>query len=265
MLHLLDETLEAFLRATVPLSARQVDVSFEAPDSEWGAGVTKPTINLFLWNLRQNLDERESGMQLVEDEDGNRIRRPRDPRVDCRYLVTAWTTEVQDEHRLLGSVLSTLLTHDEIDAEYLQGEYASVRPVPTLVVARPDGEQDPDLWSALGGQLKPALNLVVTATVDLRIKWEIGPPVERFDLDLLDRTASERASAVRTVGGRVEDGPGVVVRSARGSTVTDAEGRFLIRGEEGDEVVTEGEEPLAGEVPASGAVPLRGRSSRGKR
>ena len=49
MLHLLDETLEAFLRAEVPLPARQVDVSFAAPDSEWGAAVTKPTVNLFLW------------------------------------------------------------------------------------------------------------------------------------------------------------------------------------------------------------------------
>ena len=37
MLHLIDAALEAFLRATVPLSAQDVDVSFEAPDREWSA------------------------------------------------------------------------------------------------------------------------------------------------------------------------------------------------------------------------------------
>ena len=59
MLNLLDESLEAFLRAEVPLPSKNVDVSFEAPDSDWGAGVTKPTLNLYLWDLRLNFDERQ--------------------------------------------------------------------------------------------------------------------------------------------------------------------------------------------------------------
>src|SRR5919197_5455971 len=157
MLHLLDETLEAFLRAEVPLPARQVEVSFEAPDAEWGAAVTKPTVNLFLWDLRVNTAEREAGMELVEQEDGKRARRPQKPRVDCRYLVTAWTTEVQDEHRLLGAVLAALLSHREIAAEHLQGAYADVRPLPTVSAAQPEGDGSPDLWQALGGKLKPGL------------------------------------------------------------------------------------------------------------
>ena len=40
-------------------------------------------------------------MEFVEEEGGRRWRPPQ-PRVDCRYLVTAWTSEVRDEHRLLG-------------------------------------------------------------------------------------------------------------------------------------------------------------------
>ena len=62
MLHLLDETLEAFLRAEVPLPARQIDVSFSAPDSEWGAAVTKPTVNLFLWDVKRNTAFRTAGI-----------------------------------------------------------------------------------------------------------------------------------------------------------------------------------------------------------
>src|SRR4051794_2570477 len=176
MLHLLDESIEAFLRAEVPLPARQIDVSFESPDSEWGAAVTKPTVNLFLWDVRMNAEERESGMEFVEEE-GVRSWRPPKPRVDCRYLVTAWTAEGQDEHRLLGAMLATLLSNREIGEAHLQGAYAAVRPVPTVKVAMPDDNGRPDLWQALGGKLKPGLDLWVTATVDAGVAAAAGPPV----------------------------------------------------------------------------------------
>ena len=68
MLNLLDESLETFLRAEVPLSAKAVDLSFEAPDSDWGAGVTKPTVNLYLWDVRRNVEGAQSGFELVEDD-----------------------------------------------------------------------------------------------------------------------------------------------------------------------------------------------------
>lgn len=89
MLHLLDESLEAFLRATVPLPKREVDVVFAAPDRDWAARVSRPTVNLYLWDVRRNLDERDGGMETVFGDDGRPLRRPPLPRVDCRYLVTA--------------------------------------------------------------------------------------------------------------------------------------------------------------------------------
>jgi hypothetical protein len=261
MLHLLDETLEAFLRAVVPLPARQVDVAFEAPDSDWGAAVTKPTVNLFLWDVRVNTAERHAGMELVEDEQHVRQWRPPKPRVDCRYLVTAWTTEVQDEHRLLGAVLTALLGHREIGEDHLQGAYAGVRPLPTLTAAMPDGDEGPDLWTALGGQLKPGLDLKVTATVDLDLMREAGPPVERYELGVADRVDPERSDRAVAVGGVADGAAGATVRSPRGRTTADAEGRFLVRAEEGDEVTVEGDPALSARVPPTGLVqPGKGTS-----
>jgi len=258
MLHLLDETLETFLRAEVPLPARQVDVSFAAPDSEWGAAVTKPTVNLFLWEVRLNTAERESGMELVEEE-GVRAWRPPKPRVDCRYLVTAWTTEVQDEHRLLGSLLATLLRGGEIAAEHLQGAYAPVRPLPTVKVAQPEDDGSPDLWQALGGKLKPGLDLWVTATVDSVVEAEAGPPVERYEIGLVDRDDDERSDRLRAVAGEAEDGAGAAVTSPRGRATADASGRFLVRAEEGDDVDVAGR---SAKVPAKGAVRVAGGSKK---
>jgi hypothetical protein len=187
MLHLLDDGLEAFLRAEVPLPARDVDISFDAPDRDWGASVSRPTVNLYLWDVRQNTSERESGMELVDDGDGNRRRRTPLPRVDCRYLVTAWTSESRDEHALLGAVLSTLLVHDRIAADHLQGGYQPVRPLPALKIAAADGTAKSELWSALGGQLKPGLDLLVTATVDASVLAAAGVPVEHIEVGVSRR------------------------------------------------------------------------------
>lgn len=181
MLHLLDETLEAFLRAEVPLPARDVDVAFEAPDGEWSAALSsRPTVDLYLWDVRPNLAERDFGEVIVEDPDGRRFRRDPLPRVDCRYLVTAWTSEVADEHSLLGDVLTALLLHPVIDEEHLRGGFATVRPLPRMVLRSGDGTENSDFWSALGGQLKPGLDLVVTVTVDAALRAVAGPPTERL-------------------------------------------------------------------------------------
>ncbi|GAB1641066.1 DUF4255 domain-containing protein [Krasilnikovia sp. MM14-A1259] len=179
MLHLLDETLEAFLRAEVPLPARDVDVAFDAPDNEWSAALsTRPTVDLYLWDVRPNLAERDFGEVVVEEADGRRFRRDPLPRVDCRYLVTAWTSEVRDEHSLLGDVLSAVLLHPVIASEHLQGVFGAVRPLPSLRLRSGDGSENSDFWSALGGQLKPGLDLVVTVTLDAALRAAAGPPTE---------------------------------------------------------------------------------------
>src|SRR3954451_20564573 len=121
MLHLLDETLETFLRAVVPLPARDVDVAFDAPDGEWSAALsTRPTVDLYLWDIRPNLAERDYGEVIIEEPDGRRYRRDPLALVDCRYLVTAWSSEVRDEQSLLGDMLSALLLHPMIWNDHLR-------------------------------------------------------------------------------------------------------------------------------------------------
>jgi hypothetical protein len=251
MLHLLDESLEAFLRATVPLPKREVDIAFAAPDRDWAARVSRPTVNLYLWDVRRNLDERDGGMETVIGDDGRPLRRPPLPRVDCRYLVTAWTSEVQDEHSLLGHTLAALLLHTTIEERYLAPLIARVQPPPTIEVAASDGRDNSDFWSALGGQLKPGLDVVVTATVDAATLVAVGPPVDRYTI----RTRRSDGSSVSErsfVGGRSE---GSTVSTARGAGRVGADGAFLVPAEPGDEVRVDGEP--RGVVPESGPIEPR--------
>jgi hypothetical protein len=208
MLHLLDESLAAFLRAAVPLPARDGDVVFDAPDGEWAAGVSRPTVNLYLWDVRPNLGEREYGEELIEQGDGRKFRRELLPRVDCRYLVTAWTSDVGDEHSLLGAVLAQLLLNQVIDPEHLQGPFAVTRPLPSIRLRSGDGSENSDFWSALGGQLKPGLDLVVTATVDAAALREAGPPVRGIDIGVSRAGSRPAAEAALPVDPPAPPSPG---------------------------------------------------------
>jgi len=262
MLHLLDESLEAFLRAAVPLPKREVDVAFDAPDRDWAARVSRPTVNLYLWDVRRNLEERDGGLESVPGPDGRPRLRPPLPRVDCRYLVTAWTSEVQDEHSLLGHTLAALLLHHTIEERYLQGAVAQVLPHPTLAVAGPEGRDNSDFWSALGGQLKPGLDLVVTATIDAAMLVAVGPPVDRYTIRAR-RTGAGDGVAVSErsfVGGRATDEEGTPVTTARGAGRVGADGAFLVPAQPGDDVSVDG--AVRGQVPERGPVELPQRRRR---
>jgi hypothetical protein len=267
MLHLLDQTLEAFLREEVPLPARQIDVSFAAPDQDWGAKLSRPTVNLFLWDVRQNFAERMAGSDLVE-ENGKKYRRSPSPRVDCRYLVTAWTTEVSDEHQLLGALLVAFLSHAEIGAAHLRGPLASVRPLPTMSVASPAETTSSDFWSAVGGKLKPGLDLLVTAVVDVAAMREAGPPVDQYELRLRKQPGRVPAGAGTLIGGHADAAPGgVVVYGERGAARIKDSGDFVIAARPGDvvEVVEEGAKaPVRATVPKAGLIQVNRKAGGAK-
>jgi len=184
MLHLLDATMEEFLRREVPLDDR-VDVAYDAPDNEWRGRITRPTINLFVWDIRRNQHESQGGMDLVE-RNSERFHRPTPPRIDFRYLITTWTSEIRDEHQLLGAILVACLRQPLIPQAYIQGELAEATPVPRLQVARFDGAESSEFWASMGGQLKASLDVIVTATVDASVMTPAGPPVTSVGLGALE-------------------------------------------------------------------------------
>jgi hypothetical protein len=237
MLHLLDESLETFLRAVVPLP-KEIDVVFAAPDKDWAARVSRPTINLYLWDVRRNTSEREFGIFTETDDNGRTVHRAPQPRVDCRYLITAWTADSRDEHSLLGATLAAVLTQPVLEAEHVAPAYRTVEPRPSLTLATGDGSENSDFWSALGGQLKPGLDITVTATVDIGLMAEAGPAVQRIGIAATP-TGGERSERL-FVAGRTDAPPGTIVSTAHGAAEVGADGSFVVSAEVGDDLRVDG-------------------------
>jgi Pvc16 N-terminal domain len=254
VLDLIDTSLEAFFRATVPLSAQDVDVSFEPPDRDWSAKLTRPTVNLFLRDIRHSAARSRSGVEEIERE-GRLVRRMALPRVELRYLVTAWTSDHGDERALLSGLMRALLAHGEIPAPFV-ADGLRHQPSPRILMARSTDDRA-DMSASVDSQLKPGIDMMVVSDVDTDVYTPAGPPVAVFEARLSAiGDGVHDAFAVRRVAGEVADAAavGVAVISPCGSTTVNTAGRFVIAARAGDEIVVETEPPRAVVVPVEGGV-----------
>ncbi|GAA1906814.1 hypothetical protein GCM10009716_15850 [Streptomyces sodiiphilus] len=179
MIHEVDEALRGLFRAEA-LAGSQVTVVFDAPTREWAAKVSAPTINLYLYDIREDMRRRQRGLHNEYNEEGVVVARVRPPRFfKLSYLITAWTRRPEDEHRLLSALLVCLMGHDVLPEERLGGELAALGvPVPmTIALPPPTDRSFADVWNALGGELKPSLDLVVSVPVTASPRYPAGPPV----------------------------------------------------------------------------------------
>lgn len=174
MINHLDRALERYLREQVPLPEASIGVSFDAPDKDWGAALNRPTVNVFLWDVARAVASSPTGMAQREGEQGIE-RRSANPAVDFHYLLTAWASEIRDEHQVLGSVLSTVLRHGALPEDLLPDGFADGKC--RLSLAAPEHRVPGEFWSALGGRLKPGLQLKVTVPMPVH-EWVVAasPP-----------------------------------------------------------------------------------------
>ena len=116
-------------------------------------------LNLFLYDVRENMEMRTNEPVVTRSNGETVIRRP-PVRVACSYLVTAWPsgTASEDEkltaplreHRLLGEALQVLSQYPTIPEPLLQGSLAKQDTPPPLVVAQADGLKVPsEFWTAI--------------------------------------------------------------------------------------------------------------------
>jgi hypothetical protein len=195
----LDRTLEELLRQELPPAlVDQVTISFATPDDQFPpSSVPLPAIDLFLYDVRENLELRSPEWLLERDAEGAARKIPPPVRVDCSYLITAWSAEsstsrAQDEHRLLSEVLLVFARHSTLPAGVLQGQLAGQEPPLPSSTLQPGRLQSmAEFWQALGGKPKAALNYTVTIAVEPREPVEAGPPVLEKILRLRQGTEEE--------------------------------------------------------------------------
>lgn len=180
----LDASLEALVRRELPTLVSPVSITFASPDDDFPPStVALPAVDLFLYDVRENRELRAADWSVERDTNGNFTRQRPATRVDCSYLITAWTGSTgpnpsRDEHRLLSEVMHALLRFPSLPPEVLVGT------LQTQDVALPTSSLQPgrlqsvaEFWQALGGRAKAVLHYTVTIGVRPTPAEPYGPPV----------------------------------------------------------------------------------------
>jgi hypothetical protein len=230
----LDESIKELLIKRGLLNPGEIDIKFEMPNREWSASISKPTVNLYLYDIRENHQLRGTEWSITKDENGKATRKKTPSRIDIAYLITVWTSDIADEHRLLYQVLLTLFRYPEIPEEVLSGQLVGQSCPIKTTTAQPDGlfNNPADFWSALDNEIKPSINYVVTLPLDTEIAFT-APIVTTKIIDY-KKPDAEVERLVQVAGivhevGKPERGISkarVVAKEAGMTAETDEQGRY---------------------------------------
>jgi hypothetical protein len=174
---IVEEGLDKFLRAVLPLPPDVGDITFDAPSSTWSAQLSRITVNLFLYDISRSTQPAKPGSSRL-DGAGRLERRGALPMVQLAYLVSAWAGSARDEHQLLGDVLTHLLPIQAIDPQYISTPLSSSV---QISITTDERNRPRDIWSAIGGNLKASFTMAVTVAADT-VPWELAPPaIQRIE------------------------------------------------------------------------------------
>jgi hypothetical protein len=239
----LDESIRQLLMHQGNLNSGEVDIAFDMPPREWAAGISKPTINLYLFDIRENTELKNPGAWTVRPGPNNTaIKGKPDIRVDLNYNITAFANNIEDEHRLLSRALLALLQNPVLPEDVLQGQVQG-QEIPTYV-AQPRGliQSPGDYWGALDNDLKPSidyrvvvrmnLNQEITTGLVLTSNIRVGPMVDGIGMGEMEGSSHHVGGTIHRKSEPESGIPdvGVTLLERALDTVTDAKGRYQFSG-----------------------------------
>jgi hypothetical protein len=179
MINEVDEALRSLVKAEV-VNGADVEILFDAPTRDWAARRNTPTVDLYLYDIREDTRRRAAGMVERRNDQGVVVERQALPRYfKLAYLITAWTQRPEDEHRLLSAILACFIRFDVMPEGSLPPLLRDLGFPLGIQIAYPPPEdrQVSDVWSSLGGDLKPSVDLVITLAVQPDRLYDIAQAV----------------------------------------------------------------------------------------
>jgi len=177
-----DETLKQYFTAELPISPGELDVSFERPTREWSGRLSRPTLNCFMYDIRERKLFRDEPPTVLPNGKGGFLRQRAAPRIDLTYMITAWAREAEDEHRILARTLAAMYRSGEIPERHFQGALIDSTCAVLARIETSDHLAKPaDMWGVLDNELHTSLVWVITAPLEAFAPAE-GPIVRTREL-----------------------------------------------------------------------------------
>ncbi|MGI9148106.1 MAG: DUF4255 domain-containing protein [Chloroflexota bacterium] len=168
MLPELHQVIQDLIYREGRIDRSEVDIDFDIPTKEFVDRLTRPTINLYLVELQENIDLRQAQFQASKSNGRAQFQAP-PRRIDLRYVVSVLTASADDAFRLLWRVLGVLMRSPELPTQDLPTELTLEFPILARVAHPDSGLKLLDIWSAVGGEPRAAFAYVLTVPMDMAL------------------------------------------------------------------------------------------------
>lgn len=175
MIDELDDALRDLLIRDMPINNNEVDIAFDQPTRDWTSRLSRPTLNLFMHDVRENNKLRTQQPYLGSTGNGVTATMSASPvRLDVHYMVTAWANDPGDEHRLLGRMLMVLYRYKALPEEFQYGTLSDQEYEILMKVAQYD-QRDirREIWSMLDNEMRPIVDLTLTLAIEPYADWTV--------------------------------------------------------------------------------------------
>jgi hypothetical protein len=268
MIEYLDHLLHRLLRNRVAQLSADGQIRFQPPDEDWramvpnivdGAGNPATSVNAYLVDLRENRKLR-TNERLRENVGADVFETPPARRVDCHYLLSAWSPATAtaafdptpDEHALLAEIAQALGEHDDLDPVAIYAASNPPAPPPPaiaqerfpIVIMPPEGfAKLAEFWGTMGDKhrWKPCVYAIVTVALP-EGRQPAGPMVTTAIVTTGTAGAANSSETFMQIGGTVRASAATNAPPVQGAWIelrtmagvrrqlvrTDADGRFLL-------------------------------------
>jgi hypothetical protein len=245
MIDHLDNLLRQLLMARIDEITDEAQVRFEPPDDAWRTYVSNLVVsgnpanalNVYLVDLRENQKLR-SNERVRDVQNGIVSETPAPRRVDCHYLITAWSPATPapaieptiDEHALLYTAAVALTNSEPLvprkvyEPDPLPATFPQViadAELPTRVLPAEGFAKLAEFWGTMGvnHRWKPGIYLIVTLPIVLE-KEIAGPMVTTRITEYRHSGRPLTAEVLIEIGGHVLTGAAPLSVATGNATVT---------------------------------------------
>ena len=203
MIHHLDSLLRTLLLTNIDQLTDEGQVGFRPPDDGWRTHVSTlntMALNVYLADVRENRKLRSNAQHRVLEGDGY-IDTPAPVRIDCHYLITAWSPTTPspqveptlDEHALYYEVIALLMEKgDLVPADTLETVPAGWEDIslPLQVLPVEGFGKLPEFWGTVAWRWKPMIYTIVTLPV-IRPARQVGGEVTEHEVNMFTSVESK--------------------------------------------------------------------------
>ncbi len=269
MIDPLDVLIRDLIQSRVAGFIGPTQVGFAPPNADWKAAVVaagEERFNVYLYDLRENTTLRSNELQTTIAQGQVTVNLP-SPRLDCTYLVTAWSPvavtplfdPAREEHDLLYKALAVFMhfrplavadvyavaVPSGMDLLTFQATAPALtdQPLPCQV-ALPTAVKEPtEFWTTMKVDSRPSIRLTVTIPVVLDEPDAEYPMVTTLTSRYAQLGTFGGTDVVLAIGGRVlrtaDESPiggawvqvvgktPPAITAVRHRVITDADGRFI--------------------------------------